>query len=114
MAAYWPISAGPFAGPMNEIPKVYFSRSGASETTRTPFDARAPAPSSIAGDRRGNQELDTARAATGDLREEITRLVIRRRDRRPRGRGVRHQPSGGRAAFGTSLVAEGLIDETGF
>jgi dihydrofolate reductase len=49
-AAYWPGAAGPFAGPMNEIPKVVFSNSLASadwaETT----------------------------IASGDLAEAVTRL----------------------------------------
>src|SRR5690349_24290606 len=33
MAAYWPASTEVFAAPMNEIPKVYFSRSGTADTT---------------------------------------------------------------------------------
>src|SRR4029077_9676891 len=55
-AAYWPGAAGPFAKPMNEIPKVVFSDSLASadwgETT----------------------------IATGDLAEAITRLKQERSD----------------------------------
>jgi dihydrofolate reductase len=56
MAAHWPGSSGPFAEPMNEIPKVVFSDSLASadwgETT----------------------------IATGDLAEAITRLEQERSD----------------------------------
>ena len=56
MAAHWPSASGPFAKPMNEIPKVVFSDSLASadwgETT----------------------------IATGDLAEAITRLKQKRSD----------------------------------
>jgi dihydrofolate reductase len=52
MAAHWPIASGPFAKPMNEIPKVVFSDSLASagwgETT----------------------------IAAGDLAEAITRIFL--------------------------------------
>jgi len=102
MAAYWPTSSGPFAGPMNEIPKVYFSRGGASETERAHIDASARTASSSLGTDAATESWDTARAATGDLREEIARLV-----NEPGGEIVAH----GGAAFASSLVAEGLIDE---
>jgi dihydrofolate reductase len=91
MAAHWPTASGPFAGPMNEIPKIYFSRTGASETARTAGSSRAPDAAT--------ESWDTARAATGDLREEIAQLV-----NEPGGEIVAH----GGAAFASSLVAEGL------
>lgn len=50
MAAHWPTSTEPYAPPMNEIPKVVFSR--------TPFRAG----------------WATTTVATGDLTEEIARL----------------------------------------
>jgi dihydrofolate reductase len=102
MAAYWPTASGPFASPMNEIPKVYFSRSGASETTRALVDARADTASSSLAPDAATESWDTARAATGDLREEIARLV-----NEPGAEIVAH----GGAAFASSLVAEGLVDE---
>src|SRR5581483_3264798 len=49
MAAYWPSSTEPFAAPMNDIPKVVFSRSGRAggagqaATTQALADARARA-----------------------------------------------------------------------
>ncbi len=102
MAAYWPTAPGPFAGPMNGPPKVYFSRSGASETTRALVDARADTPSSAPATDAATESWATARAATGDLRDEIARLV-----NEPGNEIVAH----GGAAFAGSLVAEGLVDE---
>ena len=55
-AAYWPRASGPFAKPMNEIPKVVFSNSLAS-----------------AGG--GDTEI-----AAGDLAEAVTRLKQERSD----------------------------------
>jgi dihydrofolate reductase len=56
MAAHWPGASGPFAGPMNETPKVVFSDSLASADWR---------------------ETTTA---TGDLAEAIKRLKQERSD----------------------------------
>src|SRR5262249_15408122 len=56
MAAYWPTSTEPFAAPMNEIPKVAFSRNGTNGHSAA----------------RGNWAK--ARVATGDLAEEIAHL----------------------------------------
>ena len=39
-AGYWPSASGPFAKPMNEIPKVVFSNSLASEPDRQPGSGR--------------------------------------------------------------------------
>ena len=50
LAAHWPSASGPFATPMNEIPKVVFS-------------------DSLAGRRLGETTI-----AAGDLAEAITRL----------------------------------------
>lgn len=102
MAAHWPASSGPFAGPMNEIPKVYFSRSAASETTRAPVDVGALRARSLPAIDAATESWDMARVATGDLREEIARLV-----NEPGGEIVAH----GGAAFASSLVAKGLVDE---
>ena len=102
MAAYWPTATGPFAAPMNEIPKVYFSRSGAAETTRALVDAQAATAGSPPATDAATESWDNARVATGDLREEIARLV-----NEPGGEIVAH----GGAAFASSLVAEGLVNE---
>ena len=54
-AAFWPGASGPFAGPMNEIPKVVFSNSLASA------------------------DWDETTIASGDLAEAVTRLKQERR-----------------------------------
>jgi dihydrofolate reductase len=105
MAAYWPRSTEPFAPPMNEIPKVVFSRTGSigqATTTRALEDAirlrtaaEAPAPSNLSS-------WTSPAIATGDLAEEITRL--KQQDGKPL---LAH----GGAGFARSLVKEGLVDE---
>jgi dihydrofolate reductase len=105
MAAYWPRSTEPFAPPMNEIPKVVFSRTGSigqATTTRALEDAirlrtaaEAPAPSNLSS-------WTSPAIATGDLAEEIARL--KQQDGKPL---LAH----GGAGFARSLVKEGLVDE---
>jgi dihydrofolate reductase len=105
MAAYWPTSTEPFATPMNEIPKVVFSRSGSigqTTTTRALEDAtrlrtapEASAPSNAAS-------WTSPMVASGDLAAEIARL--KQQDGRPL---LAH----GGAGFAQSLVKQGLVDE---
>ena len=105
MAAYWPTSTEPYAPPMNEIPKVIFSRTGAigqGTTTRALEDAirvrtaaEAQAPSNLSS-------WTSPTIATGDLAEEIARL--KQQDGKPL---LAH----GGAGFAQSLVKEGLVDE---
>jgi dihydrofolate reductase len=109
MASYWPTAAGPFAAPMNRIPKVVFSAHGlddvaAGATTRALSDARAHDV-----DARGKGDGDAAleswrspRVARGDLSEEIARMK-----NEDGGYILAH----GGASFAQSLVERGLIDE---
>jgi dihydrofolate reductase len=97
MAAYWPSSTDVLAAPMNEIPKVVFSRTGKAATTRALEDASRAAPIENTG-----ASWAQPRIASGDLAEEIARL--------------KHEPgkdivAHGGAGFARSLVASGLIDE---
>lgn len=84
MAPYWPTATGPFAAPMNEIPKGVFTRGG--------FKGLASATGTWA----------EARVFDGDLAEEIRRLKAEP--------GQPIQAIGG-AEFMRSLIATGLIDE---
>jgi dihydrofolate reductase len=99
-AGYWPTAAGPFAPPMNEIPKVVFSRTGEVPTT-TPAVANAPAPQAEPS----AQALATwknPRVASGPLADEIAKL--KREDGKPIG-------VAGGATFAQSLVRANLVDE---
>lgn len=94
-AGYWSSSTDAlFAAPMNEIPKVVFSRSG---VTRALEDARRAVPPTAAG-----ASWAEARVASGDLREELERLKSE-----PGKPILAH----GGAMFARSLVASGLVDE---
>lgn len=109
MAAFWPYSDMPIAPPMNDIPKVIFSRRGIKDSTQmdpTPALAEAKA-------RNAQRHGVTPTAAVlrswaepavagGDLAEEVLRLK-----QQPGQFILAH----GGARFAQSLVASGLIDE---
>lgn len=94
MAPYWPTATGPFAAPMNEIPKALFTKKGFKgiDPVHTPTSEQSPAVASWAG----------ARVFDGDLAEGIRELKA--------GSGKPIVAIGG-AGFMQSLIATGLIDE---
>jgi dihydrofolate reductase len=99
MAAYWPSSTDLLAAPMNDIPKVVFSRTGSlklSATTRALEDASRAAPV------QPTASWGQPRVASGDLAEEIGRLKAE-----PGKEILAH----GGARFARSLVCSGLVDE---
>jgi dihydrofolate reductase len=98
MAAYWPFSTDVLAAPMNEIPKVVFSRTGKWATTKALEDASRAAPASNTGASSWGQP----RVASGELADEVARL------KREPGKDIMAH---GGAGFARSLVASGLIDE---
>lgn len=85
MAAHWPGAEDPLAEPMNDIPKIVFTRDPSTE----PITGAAPGWAS-------------ARVARGDLAEEIARL---------KGRPGAPVLAHGGAEFAQELAATGLIDE---
>lgn len=111
MAAYWPYSTEPYAPPMNEIPKLVFSRRGLdavrqAELTRAFEDAsRQRAALGIAAVP-ANEAVAKAWAETpvltGDLAMEIKRL------KQEPGKDILAH---GGASFAQSLAKDGLIDE---
>lgn len=84
MAAYWPTSTDPFAGPMNEIPKAVFTQKG------------------FKGVESGTACWAQARIFDGDLSESIQALKAEE--------GNPIMAIGG-AGFMRSLISTGLIDE---
>ena len=83
MAAFWPYSDTPFAAPMNDIPKIIFSRNGIKSGTQVDRTTRALA--DARKDRIGDRPRVTPTAAVlhswaeptvarGDLAEEVARL----------------------------------------
>jgi dihydrofolate reductase len=102
MAAYWPSSTDILAAPMNQIPKVVFSRTKDAKfsvTTKALEDANRDAPVDKA---RAAASWGQPRIASGDLGQEIKRLK-----EEPGNDIIAH----GGAGFARSLVASGLIDE---
>jgi dihydrofolate reductase len=90
LAAYWPTATGPFAAPMNEIPKAVFTKKGFAGIA--PGAEQSPAAASWV----------EARVFDGDLAEGIRELKA--------GQGKPIVAIGG-AGFMQSLIATGLIDE---
>jgi len=91
MAPYWPTATGPFAAPMNQIPKAVFTKKGfkgidAGTAQQTAAEA----------------SWAEAQVFDGDLAEEIIALKA--------GSGKPIVAFGG-AGFMQSLIATGLIDE---
>lgn len=105
MAAYWPTATGPFASPMNRIPKVVFTRTGLAapaETSRALADARAQDTAQAAADPEVVRGWTHPRVASGDLATEIAALK-----REPGDDIVAH----GGASFARELVRLDLVDE---
>jgi len=107
MASYWPYSDDQLAPPMNEIPKVIFSRGGtlASQAPRTTAALKdaihaipvrdTVSPAALTG-------WTEARFATGDLATEVAAL------KKQEGKPIFAH---GGAGFAQNLVSRGLIDE---
>lgn len=83
MAAYWPNAIGPFAAPMNDIPKAIFSRSAPAPTEKEDGSWTRPF------------------VARGDLADDVARLKT--------GEGRPILAHGG-VHFARALVASGLVD----
>ena len=90
MAHYWPTATGPFAAPMNEIPKAVFTEKGF--TGILPGAEQSPAAASWV----------EARVFDGDLAEGIRELKAEP------GKPI---VAIGGADFMQSLIATGLVDE---
>jgi dihydrofolate reductase len=102
-ASFWPFAPGPFAAPMNQIPKLVFSRGAAqaeAATARALAAAREKA--QTPADRQNLESWTNARVITGDLAEEMAKL------KRAPGKPIYAQ---GGASFCRSLVELDLVDE---
>ena len=106
MAAYWPTSTEKFAAPMNEVPKLVFSRKGHVGITATESStqalkdarrARLHKPATVADSRWTGVPV-----ASGELASEIARLKAE-----PGKDILAH----GGARFARSLARENLVDE---
>ncbi len=100
MAPYWPTASGPFAAPMNEIPKAVFTKKGFAGIQ--PSAEQSPAAMSAIASAKAEASWAEARVFDGDLAEGI--------------RGLKAEPGKpivaiGGAGFMQSLIATGLVDE---
>ena len=94
MSPYWPTATGPFAAPMNEIPKAVFTRSGfvVKQPRKKATGERAAAKASWTGARVFNINLAEA---IKTLKTEAGNPIV----------------AIGGAEFAQSLIATGLVDE---
>lgn len=93
MAPYWPTATGPFAAPMNEIPKALFTQKGFKGSDPGQSSAAVPVATGT---------WDQPRIFDGDLAEEIRKLKAEP------GKPI---VAIGGAGFMRSLIETGLIDE---
>ena len=93
MASFWPTATGPFAPPMNQIPKAVFSKQGSVVLKPAPTTGQLQP---------GAESWADAYVASGDLADEIAKLKAK--DGKPI---VAH----GGAAFARSLITHNLVDE---
>jgi dihydrofolate reductase len=108
MAAWWPFSTEPFAAPMNDIPKVVFTKKGleaSATTTALKNAAQMKAEMGLKDAPDAAEKMASwtnAQVATGDLTEEINRL------KQQPGKDILAH---GGARFAQSLAKAGVIDE---
>ncbi|HWB27146.1 MAG TPA: dihydrofolate reductase family protein [Chitinophagaceae bacterium] len=89
-APYWPTANGPFAAPMNEVPKAVFTQKG--------FTINPPKPGASAAE----TSWYSAQVFNGNLAENIRQL---------KQQPGKHILAIGGAGFMRSLIAANLIDE---
>jgi dihydrofolate reductase len=94
MAPYWPTATGPFAQPMNEIPKGVFTKKG--------FKGLDPVHATTSEQSSAITSWASARVFDGDLAEEISKLKT------TPGKPI---VAIGGSGFMQSLIATSLIDE---
>jgi dihydrofolate reductase len=108
MASWWPQSTEAFAAPMNEIPKVVFTRQGRVEparmelTTTAQRDATRNSSTTALSEPVHLASWIDPKICSGDLREDVARLKSQP------GRDILAH---GGARFAQSLVRENLVDE---
>jgi dihydrofolate reductase len=111
MASYWPSSNEIYAAPMNEIPKVVFSKNpqvtsqSARVTTQSVRDASRASgvkPGAVRADPAKEQSWLNARVMSGDLAADIAQL---------KSEPGKDLMAHGGASFARSLVRLGLVDE---
>lgn len=111
MASYWPYSNEVYAAPMNEIPKVVFSKKpsvtspAARSTTQAVRDAsraRGGLADARSGDPATEKSWLNARVMSGDLATDVAQL------KSEPGKDIMAH---GGASFARSLVHLGLVDE---
>ena len=95
MASYWPFSTEVYAAPMNEIPKVVFSKNPSVTSPAARAEARSSDPAK-------EKSWREARVMSGDLATDIAQL------KSEPGKDIMAH---GGASFARSLVRLGLVDE---
>jgi dihydrofolate reductase len=112
MAAYWPTSTEAFAAPMNEIPKIVFTKKGSVKSPNVELTTAALKDAVRIRERDKIETLNTQNIngtgwanpsiASGNLTEEIFHL------KQLKGKDILAH---GGASFAQSLVEQNLIDE---
>ena len=110
MAAYWPTSTDPLAAPMNEIPKVIFSKKGFMEQTRDDLITQALKDSSRFDVEKGITKTTISKNAATWTEAPVKSNLVADIANLKQQDGKFILAHGG-ATFAQNLVKLGLIDE---
>ena len=110
MAAYWPTSSDSLAAPMNEIPKVVFSRKGFVEKKKDDMTTQAFRDTSRMDAKKGIGKTDISDSAVTWSEALVAKDIVSDITKLKQQEGNYILAHGG-ASFAQDLVRYGLIDE---
>jgi dihydrofolate reductase len=110
MASYWPTSADSLAAPMNEIPKVVFSKKGFVDTTTSNLTTQALKDANRIDSEKGIIPATISKAVDSWKNARVEKDIVNGVNELKKQDGKFILAHGG-ANFAQSLVKYGLIDE---
>lgn len=110
MASYWPTSSDPIASPMNETPKVVFSRKGFVEQTREDLTTQALKDSERLDAEKGIKKTKLSKHASTWAEAPVESNLASGIEKLKQKDGKFILAHGG-ASFAQDLVKHGFIDE---
>jgi len=110
MASYWPTSSDPLAAPMNEIPKIVFSKKGAIENANPELTTRALRDATQLDDEKGISKSSLSKSASKWENATVANNLVTDITKLEQQDGNFILAHGG-ASFAQELVKHELIDE---
>lgn len=110
MSAYWPTSSDKLAAPMNEIPKIVFSKKGFIEPANSALTSRALRDATQLDNEKGISKAALSKAAATWTNVPVAKELVPEIEKLKQQDGNFILAHGG-ASFAQELVNSGLIDE---